>query len=977
MQASTQQPHPAFTHIRTQPIESLNVVVEEYQHKKTGAQHVHIQADNPENVFLVALRTVPSDSTGVAHILEHTALCGSKRYPVRDPFFMMTRRSLNTFMNAMTSSDWTAYPFASVNRKDFDNLLDVYLDAVFFSRLDPMDFAQEGHRVEFAEPDNSESPLVYKGVVYNEMKGAMSSVPAQLHQALSKYLFPTTTYHHNSGGDPDAIPDLTYQQLVDFYRSHYHPSNAIFMTFGDIPAGEHQAKFEDLALKEFDRLDKQISVPTEKRYHAPLTVQEYYAVSDEADISDKHHVVLGWLLGDNTQLMDAMRAQLLASVLLDNSASPLMRALETTDLGAAPSPLCGIDDSQRELTFMCGLQGCTESNVAAIEKLILETLEKVAEEGIPLEDMEASLHQLELHQREIGGDSYPYGLQLVMTALTAATHRGDPVALLNIDPVLKQLREDIQDPDFIKQLVRKLLLDNMHRVRLTLSPDTGLAARREQAEAEKLAQIKAALKPEEKEQIIARAQALQDRQNQVDDESILPKVTLEDVPLEEKYVYGEKDQVADSTLTRYDAGTNGLVYQQVVFELPELPDDLLQLLPIYTTCLAEVGIGDKDYLEVQRWQARVCGSLGAYSSVRGGADDIQQISSYVTLSGKALNRNQGQLCELMEATITGARFDELARLREMVAQMRSQREQSITGSGHALAMLAASSGMCGATRLTHELSGAAGITKLKALDKSLADSAELTRLGEKLAQLHKLITQAPRQYLLVSEGEHHDQFRNNYTARFSDIQNPADFQPFSLQPVHEQVGQAWLTNSQVNFCAKAFPTVPLAHEDAAPLVVLANFLRNGYLHRVIREQGGAYGGGANQDNNSAAFRFFSYRDPRLGETLDDFDQAIDWLLNTEHGWQPVEEAILGTISGIDRPESPAGEAKRTFQSELHGRTRELKQAFRERVLATRAEDLKRVAEKYLTKRDAASTAVITDRSKQAAAEELGLKGLAL
>src|SRR5690554_3613124 len=227
-----QSAHPAFVLLRKEAIPALNLTVEEYEHSATGAQHIHLQADNPENVFLVSLRTVPEDSTGVAHILEHTALCGSERYPVRDPFFMMTRRSLNTFMNALASSDWTAYPFASVNRKDFDNLLDVYLDAVFFSRLDRLDFAQEGHRLEFAELDNPNSDLLYKGVVYNEMKGAMSSVPAQLWQALGQYLYPTTTYHHNSGGDPEHIPDLTYEELKAFYRTHYHPSNAIFMTYG-------------------------------------------------------------------------------------------------------------------------------------------------------------------------------------------------------------------------------------------------------------------------------------------------------------------------------------------------------------------------------------------------------------------------------------------------------------------------------------------------------------------------------------------------------------------------------------------------------------------------------------------------------------------------------------------------------------------------------------------------------------------------
>ncbi|HCX27056.1 MAG TPA: peptidase M16, partial [Cellvibrionales bacterium] len=241
----------AFTLVKTTTIESLNIQYEEYEHLTTGARHIHLASDNNENVFMVALRTVPTDSTGVAHILEHTSLCGSKRFPVRDPFFMMIRRSLNTFMNAFTSSDWTAYPFASQNKKDFNNLLEVYLDAVFFARLDPLDFSQEGHRLEFEEPTNPESDLVYKGVVFNEMKGAMSSISSQLWQAVGESLFPDTTYGVNSGGEPENITDLSYEQLQEFYQTHYHPDNATFVTFGDISAKEHQFKIQEFALRHF------------------------------------------------------------------------------------------------------------------------------------------------------------------------------------------------------------------------------------------------------------------------------------------------------------------------------------------------------------------------------------------------------------------------------------------------------------------------------------------------------------------------------------------------------------------------------------------------------------------------------------------------------------------------------------------------------------------------------------------------------
>lgn len=963
--------HPSFEFLRSQTIDALKLRVEEYRHRVTGAQHIHLAADNDENVFLVALRTVPHDSTGVAHILEHTALCGSEKYPVRDPFFMMVRRSLNTFMNAFTSSDWTAYPFASQNRKDFSNLLDVYLDAVFFSRLDELDFAQEGHRVEFAEPENPASALVFKGVVFNEMKGAMSSVSSQLWHCLCKYLYPSTTYHFNSGGEPDCIPDLTYQQLKDFYRTHYHPSNAIFMTYGDIPAAEHQAIFEDRALSRFTRLDALISVPDEKRYYAPITVTEAYPLEEGEDPSGKTHVVMAWLLGKSTDLEQTLAAQMLSHILLDNSASPLQHALETSELGTAPSPLCGLEDSQRELAFVCGLEGCQEEDIAKVEALILETLGEVAEKGVPQEDLQAALHQLELQQREVGGDGYPYGLQLILTSLTSATHRGDPIVLLDVDAALANLRTRVQEPDFIQRLVRELLLDNPHRVRLSLLPDPQINARKQAAEIRRLTELKAQLSEEDKQAILRRTQALTLRQQQKDDESLLPKVTLTDVPSQLHYTPGSHERINGFPLRRYTAGTNGLVYQQITLKLPELEDDLLALLPYYSICLTELGVGSRDYLATQRWQAEVVGSISAYTNLRGSTDDVQIIDAYLTLSAKALSRNHQAMAELMQQTLLQARFDELPRLRELIAQARARREQSITGNGHSLAMSAACAGMSPGARLSHQLSGLEGIAALKTLDDCLDDAAQLTAFAASLTEIHQRIRRAPKQFLLVGEAEHQDQYAHNLAQHWPAEPSAADFMAFHIGPVQAQVREAWITNTQVNFCAKAYPTVPSDHPDAAPLTVLAGFLRNGYLHRTIREQGGAYGGGASQDSNIAAFRFYSYRDPRLGETLKDFDLALAWLAKSDHDRQAVEEAILGVISSLDKPGSPAGEAKQTYQAELFGRTREKRELFRNRVLQVSLADLQRVAATYLIPENA-SMGVVTYGGNRSLVESLGL-----
>jgi len=963
--------HPGFRHLRREFVESLNLSIDEFEHIVTGAQHFHLAANNSENVFLAGLRTVPTNSCGVAHILEHTALCGSQRYPVRDPFFMMIRRSLNTFMNAFTSSDWTAYPFASQNRKDFFNLLDVYLDAVFFSSLDELDFAQEGHRIEFATPDDPDSELTFKGVVFNEMKGAMSSPVSTLWQALTKYTFPTNTYHFNSGGEPADIPDLSYAELREFYKKHYHPSNAIFMTYGDIPAVELQQQFEERVLSQFQKSDAHIFVPDEKRFVAPLNVEEFYALDKSEQDGDKTHIVLSWLLeGPATDLRAALTAELLEGVLLEDSASPLQHALETTSLGTAPSPLCGLDNSNKEMTFICGLEGSRTDHMQTVEDLIITTLQKVVNEGIPQHRVEAVLHQLELQQREITGDSYPYGLQLILDALPTAVHYGNTLKAFNLEPVLTQLRLDIQDPTFITRLIQEQLLDNPHRVRLTLKPDAQLNTRRDAAEASRLAKIKAGLSAEEQQNVVQLAKKLEARQNRQDDESILPKVGLEDVPHQLKIATGKKTTIQGRPTHSYEQGTNGIVYQQLIIDLPKLDDELLAILPCYTNCLTELGCDERDYLTMQALQSSVSGGIGAYTTLRGSIDNEQNSSGHFVLSGKALARNHRVFGELMRDIFHHTRFDEHERIRELMAQLRASREQSITGRGHALAMQAAGSGMSPAAALKNCLSGLPGITSIKQLDDSLDDNAALSQLAEKMAALHNILQSSPGQFLLIGENENLETMQQDCKALWS-TNKQDNFAPFTLSGKREIVKELWTTSTSVNFCAKAYPAVPVAHSDAAALAVLGGFLRNGFLHRVIREQGGAYGGGASYDSDSASFRFYSYRDPRLAETLNDFDRAIDWLLTEKHEWHQVEEAILGVIGSLDKPSSPAGEAKDAFHSALYGRTPEQRHEHRQRILAVTLEDLKRVGETWL-KPELASTAVITHPQSDEIADRLGL-----
>ncbi len=949
-----------FEHLRSQPIASLNIEAQEYRHRITGARHLHLAAEDRNNAFAVAFLTPPQDSTGVAHILEHTVLCGSRRFPVRDPFFLMTRRSLNTFMNAFTSSDWTAYPFASQNQKDFKNLLQVYLDAVFFPQLNVLDFAQEGCHLEFEDHENPTTDLVYKGVVYNEMKGAMSSPSTRLAQALSAELFPTTPYHHNSGGEPEAIPRLTYEQLKAFHARHYHPSNAFFATYGDFDVAEHQAHFHEWALRYFEARPLDLRIPDEQRYTSPRSVTLPYALEGEEGVRNKTHIVLGWLLCRTTELKEILSAHLLAGILLNHSASPLRHALETSPLGASPSELCGLEGATREASFVCGLEGSEPEHAQAVEKLILGVIQEVAERGVPKALAEAMLHQMELSQREIRGGAHPYGLQLLETAIPVALHGGDPIAALNLDPVLEDLREALGEPGFIRDLARRSLLENPHRVQVVMVPDKTLSVRQAKATRERLARLKSSLSAAEKARLVQQALILQARQNGPNDPDLLPRVGLEDVPLDLTIPEGRKDEVRGIPLTWYSQGTNGLVYQYLVAELPRLTPEQMDLFDLYCAFLTELGSGARDYLEIQAAQAAISGGLNAQGTVCAKLDEVQAIHAFFRLGGNSLARNQEALAQLLRETFHQARFDELPRLRELLAQLCAAREASVTDQGHLLAMLAACSGLGPAAFLHHQWDGLLGLKRLKALNKAMEEEANLAQFAARLASIHKRLSSAPCQLVVVSEARHQEAMASALNTVWQGHGTPAaGLSRLRPEPVAETVHQAWVTSTEVNFCAKAYPTVAADHPDAPALLVLGRFLQNGFLHRAIREQGGAYGSGAGYDADTGAFQFYSYRDPRLAETLEDFDASLRWLLSSRHEHRPLEEAILGVIGAIDRPSSPAGEAIKAFMSSLNGRTPDYLRRLRQRVLEVELEGLRGVAETYLTP-ERASIAVISN-----------------
>ncbi|MCC8986287.1 MAG: insulinase family protein, partial [Candidatus Contendobacter sp.] len=396
----------------------------------------------------------------------------------------------------------------------------------------------------------------------------------------------------------------------------------------------------------------------------------------------------------------------------------------------------------------------------------------------------------------------------------------------------------------------------------------------------------------------------------------------------------------------YAQGTNGMVYLQTIFELPALTAEELDLLPLFCACLSEVGSAGRDYRATQARQAAVTGGLSARATVRGGVDDVRQVKGVLALTGKALARNQAALADLLWETWTTPRFDELPRLRELIAQMRSHREEAITHHGHALALAAATASLSPVAALNQRWDGLNGLQRLKALDDALDDAESLAAFAARLEQLRDRLQHAPRQLLVVSEAERQSAITEALAVHWRE--GAAAAEPFALAtPEPRPLRQGFSVNTQINFCAKAYPTVAPNHPDAPALQVLGDFLRNGYLHRAIREQGGAYGGGAGYHPDSGAFRFHSYRDPRFTDTFADFDRALDWLQTYDHPARTLEEAILGLIATIDKPGSPAGEAISAFFGNLFGRTPEQRRAYRQRILNVTLDDLKRVAATHL------------------------------
>ena len=940
---------------------SLGFEAQRYLLDEYNSEHLHLKNDSKELVFMVMFRTIPEDSSGVAHILEHTTLCGSEKFKVRDPFFMMLRRSMSTFMNAFTASDWTAYPFATQSKKDFFNLLDVYLDAAYFPLLEEEDFKQEGHRLEFAKFDKSSSDLEYKGVVFNEMKGSMSNISNTTWQAITKGLFPDLTYKNNSGGEPEDITKLTHKYLKDFHKRFYHPSNATYFTWGDLDAKEIQKFIDEKLSKKFKKIDEdKIEVVEEqKSFTNPINTNEFFNPVSKEQTGYQNYCA--WTLGESFDIDQLLEAHLISLLLLSNSASPLYKVLESNELGKSPAQILGLEDSMRHLVFICGIEGTEAESQSKFNELIDKTFKDIVKNGFTQAQIDAALYQLELGKREISSGNLPYGLQILLSMAPGSLYKADPLVLSSVDEALNKLKERVSSEGYLNKLVNELFVSNKHRVNLEMVPDLNLINKKEEELKKILDNIKSSMSSKEKLDLVNDSKLLADRQNAIPNKDLLPKLELSDVPKTTSYPKTKKLKTFGYSPTFYEQHTNGLTYNAVTKDLNISSSEELGHLMALTALFGKVGVEDKDYFKLQEEISRITGGINTSNHFY--YDKNEEIKGKISLSSKFLPNNVVEATELIFEILNETKLDDEKRIKELMFQNFMGFQQSIVENGHRFAMLGASSSHSKLSFVQESIGGLSAINRFVPFISNQED-----QIKEELEKMQKLLqkTKSDKNELLFISNikltnEQIDKiksldFEKDGTSKI-DIEFSKTFNKVAL-PI----------NTQVNFSAISFDAPIYDSSESPKFVILSSLLRNEYLHKRVREQGGAYGGGAIYDPFSGTFKMFSYRDPRFIETLEDFENSLAWASLGSFDDDMILESKLSVLSDIDKPSSPAGEAFKDYRLNSENRSQKNRQSYRNNIFNVNKDDLVEAAE-YLKNKPKSTFSIINPNLEKTAQEE--------
>ncbi|XP_032205756.1 presequence protease, mitochondrial isoform X2 [Mustela erminea] len=960
-----------FTVSQVTAIPELSLTAVKLHHDGTGAKYLHLAREDTNNLFSVQFRTTPTDSTGVPHVLEHTVLCGSQKYPCRDPFFKMLNRSLSTFMNAFTASDYTLYPFSTQNPKDFQNLLSVYLDATFFPCLRELDFWQEGWRLEHENPKDPQTPLTFKGVVFNEMKGVFTDNERIFSQHLQNRLLPDHTYSVVSGGHPLCIPDLTWEQLKQFHATHYHPSNARFFTYGNFPLEQHLKQIHEEALSKFEKIEPNTAVPAQKPWDKP---REFHITCgpDSLAAGSSGHTTVGvsFLLPDITDTFEAFTLNLLSSLLISGPNSPFYKALIESGLGTDFSPDVGYNGYTREAYFSVGLQGIAEQDTQAVRDIIDRAIEEVIEKGFEEDRIEALLHKIEIQMKH---QSVSFGLSLTSYIASCWNHDGDPVELLQLGGQVARLRQCLKEnPHFLQEKVKQYFKNNPHKLTLSMTPDDKYPEKQAQMETEKLKEKVNSLSPKDKQQIYEKGLELQTQQSQPQDASCLPALKVSDIEPTIPLTELEVALAAGQTPVQICAQpTNGLVYFRAFVSLHTLPEELRPYVPLFCRVLTKLGCGLLGYRELAQLMELKTGGMAASPHVLPDETHLDTYEQGVLFSSFCLERNLPDMMHLWSEIFSSPCFEEEEHFRVLVKMSAQELANGVPDSGHLYASLRASRTLTPVGDLQETFSGMDQVR----LMKRIAEMTDVRPVLRKLPQIqeHVLhrdnmrcsVNATPQQMPLAEKAV--EKFIRNLgrskperkpvcpyvvekpapsgSSGSAHVSGPQVIRKLITAPTFKpcQTKTHFLLPFPVNYVGECIRTAPYADPDHASLKILARLMTAKFLHTEIREKGGAYGGGARLSRDGV-FTLYSYRDPRSAETLQSFSKAMDWAKAGRFTEQDIDEAKLSVFSAVDAPVAPSDRGLDHF---LCGLSDEMKQVHREQLFAVRHEDLINVSNKYL------------------------------
>ncbi|RYC59470.1 hypothetical protein CHU98_g6744 [Xylaria longipes] len=947
-----------FTLLRTKHVPELELTALHLKHDKTGADYLHIARDDSNNVFSIGFKTNPPDDTGVPHILEHTTLCGSEKYPIRDPFFKMLPRTLSNFMNAFTASDHTFYPFATTNAQDFQNLMSVYLDATLHPLLKKTDFTQEGWRIgpenpQTAEADGEANPedskLVFKGVVYNEMKGQMSDAGYLFYIRFQDHIFPSI---NNSGGDPQKITDLTYEQLKKFHAEHYHPSNAKLMTYGDMPLADHLREI-DAQMSAFERIQADIEhkQPIDLS-NGPRTVKVFGPVDPLADPDKQYKTSVSWIAGDTSDVVESFSVALLSSLLMDGYGSPLYKGLIESGLGTDFSPNAGYDGSAATGIFSVGLTGVNESNVETVKSEVQRILRDVRDKGFERGKIDGYLHQLELSLKHKTAN---FGMSVLQRLKGKWFSGTDPFDSLAWNDTVAAFEARLAQGGYLESLIDKYLM-NDNTLTFTMAPSesysTELAKEEEERLALKIAQATEEAGGEEAARKFFEQRELEllveQNKSNTQDLSCLPSVHVGDIPREKEPVI-VRDEILNGTKIQWrEAPTNGLTYFRAINTFENLPDELRALIPLFTDSIMRLGTKDMTMEQLEDLIKLKTGGVSVSYMTTPSPTNFHQASEGLVLRGMALDRNVPEMFDLLRKLILETNFDSpeaALRIRQLLQASADGIVNDIASSGHAYARRYAESGLTRDAYLTEQVSGLSQVKLITSL-AGRPESDQLEDVISKLKQIQAIALAGSNMRTALTCGPDSAPANSSALTQFmsSRASQSITFPASSKQFPARDIKAFFPLPYQVYYGSLALPTVSYTSPDGAPLQILAQLLTHKHLHHEIREKGGAYGGGAYMKGLEGLFGFYSYRDPNPQNTLSIMRNAGRWAVDKQWSSQDLEEAKISVFQGVDAPKSVNTEGMLRFVS---GITDEMQQNRREQLLDVTKDQVREVAQKYV------------------------------